>query len=119
MVNVKKRKEKTNTKLQRILYRLFKRQNSGEIARNDFIKYFFEKGCESLEKEAALYTLKELHVKVCELAESTDVIQFSGLKTKLKEIYEEVMFFGEIKSRTDVVCFKDLASYLINDKWYY
>ena len=46
------------------------------------------------------------------LAESTNVYTFKWLKNKLKENYREHIFFAEIKGRANVVCFKDLASYL-------
>ena len=52
------------------------------------------------------------------LAVSTDVYTFKWLKNKLKEKYEEHIFFAEIKGRANVVCFKDFASYLVNEKWY-
>ena len=35
--------------------------------------YYFEKVCEFLDQERDLYILKELHLKTCELGESTDV----------------------------------------------
>ena len=52
------------------------------------------------------------------LAVSTDVYTVKWLKNKLKEKYEEHIFFAEIKGRANVVCFKDFASYLVNEKWY-
>ena len=67
-----------------------------------------------------MYTLKELHLKICELAESTNVYTFKWLKNKLKEKYREHIFFAKIKGRANVVCFKDLASYLemlVSYKW--
>ena len=54
-----------------------------------------------------LYTLKELHLRMCELAEPTDVYTVQWLKNKLKN--GKHIFFGEIKDRPNVVCFKDLV----------
>ena len=55
---------------------------------------------------------------MCKLAESTDVYTVKWLKNKLKEKYGEHIFFAKIKGRANVVCFKDFASYLVNEKWY-
>ena len=53
-----------------------------------------------------------------ELAESTEVYAVKWLKNKLKEKYGEHIFFAEIEGHANVVCFKDLASYLFNEKWH-
>ena len=58
---------------------------------------------EFLEQEGDLNILKELHLKMCELAESTDVYTVKWLKNKLKEKYEEHIFFAEIKGSANVV----------------
>ena len=42
--------------------------------------YYFEKVREFLEQEGDLHTLKEYHLKMCELAESTDVYMLNGSK---------------------------------------
>ena len=55
---------------------------------------------------------------MCELAEFTDVYTVKWLKNKQKEKYEEHVFFAETKGCANTVCFKDLASYLVNEKWY-
>ena len=49
---------------------------------NDTRMYYFEKVYEFLEQERDLYTLKELHLKMSELAESTDVYTVKWLKNK-------------------------------------
>ena len=84
---------------------------------NDTRMYYFEKVYEFLEKEGDLYTLKELYLKKCELSESVDIYTVKWLKNKLKEKYWN-RFFAQIKGPADVVCFKDLVSYLVNEKWY-
>ena len=56
-----------------------------------------------MEQEGDLNKLKELHLKMCELAESTDVYTVKWLKNKLKEKYEEHIFFAEIKGSANVV----------------
>ena len=74
---------------------------------NDTKMYYFEKVCEFLEQNGDLYTLKEPHLKMCELAEPTDVYTVQWLKNKLKN--GKHIFFGEIKDRPNVACFKDLV----------
>ena len=54
---------------------------------------------------------------MCELAESTDVYAVKQFKNKLNENCKEHIFFAEIKGHSYVVCFKDLTSYLVNEKW--
>ena len=40
------------------------------------------------------------------------------LKQKLKDKYQEHIFFTEINGKNNVVCFRITIDYLINDKWY-
>jgi hypothetical protein len=40
------------------------------------------------------------------------------LKIKLKEKYTDSVIFAEVQGKADVLCFRDAAEYLINDKWY-
>ena len=55
------------------------------------------------------YILAELHDKITE---------FSGgsLKQKLHEYYDNFIFFAEVEGRGNVLCFRNMASYIINDK---
>ena len=39
-------------------------------------------------------------------------------KQKLHEYYEDFIFFAEVEGCGNVLCFKDMASYIINDKWH-
>ena len=54
---------------------------------------------------------------MCELADSTDVYTVKWLKNKLKEKYGEHTFLPKLKTAL-MLCFKDLASCLVNEKWY-
>ena len=56
------------------------------------------KKCEFLDQEGDLQTLKELHLKTCELAESTDAFTFKCLKNKLKEKYREHIYLQRLKA---------------------
>ena len=78
----------------------------------------FEILCKWLETEGELYSLLELHDKMKELANSDEVYTRKWLKTKLKNKYGEEIFFAELQGKTDVVCFRDSAEFIINDKWY-
>ena len=48
------------------------------------------------------------------IADGEDVYGTKLLKVKLREKYEDSIYFAEIGGRSDVVCFKRIADYLIN-----
>ena len=68
--------------------------------------------------EGELYSVAELHEKRKEVTNSEDIYTRKWLKTKLKEKFADSIFFAELQGKADVVCFRDAAGYLINDKWY-
>lgn len=37
---------------------------------------------------------------------------------RLHEKYGDPIFFIEMEGKADVICFRDMAEFLINDKWY-
>ena len=82
--------------------------------------YWFHMLCQWLESEAdaELYTLAELHAKMEEFSSGSNVYTIKRLKQKLHEHYEDFVFFAEVEGRGTVLCFKNMASYIINDKWY-
>ena len=51
-------------------------------------------------------------------ANETDTYSRRWMKVKLVEKYGERIYFSEINSKSDVVCFKDTADILINNAWY-
>ena len=63
--------------------------------------YYFEKVCEFLEQEVDLYTLKEIHLKMCDLAGSTNVCTAKWLKNK-----RNINLFDKIKGFAIFGCFK-------------
>ena len=69
----------------------------------------FEQLCQWMEQEAKCYTVKELHEKMIELADSPAVYTTKWLKRNIIEKYYQHVFFAEIKGRSDVVCLKDFA----------
>ena len=78
----------------------------------------FEQLCEWMEQEAECYTVKELHEKMIELADSPTVYTTKWLKRKMIEKYDQHVFFAEMKGRPDVVCLKNVADLIVNNAWY-
>jgi len=76
--------------------------------------------CEWLESEAdaELYTLAELHNKMTEFSGGSSVYTPKWLEQKLHEHYQDFIFFAEVEGRGNVLCFRNMASYIINDKWH-
>ena len=68
--------------------------------------------------DAELYTLTELHDKMIELSDGSEVYSVKWLKQKLHEHYEDLIFFAEVDGRGNVLCFKNMANFIVNDKWY-
>lgn len=69
------------------------------------------------ESGAELYTLTELHSKMVEFSDGDDVYTVKRLKQKLQEHYKEHIFFANVEGHENVVCFKNMAKYIINEKW--
>ena len=69
------------------------------------------------ESGAELYTITELHFKMIEFSDGADVYTIKRLKQKLQELYQEHIFFANVEGRENVVCFKNMAKYIINEKW--
>ena len=80
---------------------------------------WFKALIEWLESEcgAELYTLTELHSKMVEFSDGGDVYTIKRLKQKLQEHYKEHIFFANVEGHENVVCFKNMAMYIINEKW--
>ena len=80
----------------------------------------FDELCHWLELEGGteLYTLSELHDQLKELASGSKVYTIKRLKQRLIDHYKDVIFFAEVGGRHNVVCFRNMANYIINEKWY-
>ena len=59
------------------------------------------------------YTLTELHNKMKEISDNSEVYTVKKLKQNLLEHYKEFIFFAEVEGRGNVVCFKNLTKYII------
>ena len=80
----------------------------------------FSKLCDWLELEGELYSVRELYKKMEELSRTEGDVYADEryLKQQLKQKYKDSIFFAEIDGKADIVCFKDIASNIINDEWY-
>ena len=51
-------------------------------------------------------------------ADGEEVFRAKWIKKKLQEKYSDNVFFAEVAGRKNVICFKDMASYIVSDTWY-
>ena len=106
----------------------FHRQNHPDAApspigqTDDKIKMkSFVEMCEWFEGSDDLCSVVEMRDYMIEKSEGKNpdaVYTVQTLKRKLIERYGEHLFFGEIKGRRDIVCLRNMASFIINSKWY-
>lgn len=84
------------------------------------MRHWFEVLCNWLESEgdADLYSLSDLHTKMTEFSGESEVYTIKRLKQKLQDRYREFVFFAEVEGRSNVVCFRNMARYIINEQWY-
>ena len=79
----------------------------------------FECLCDMLENcDSELYTLEDLRNKSEVTRGSEDVYIEKTIMNKLNDRYGEHIFCTNICGRRNVLCFKDLASRIVNDSWY-
>ena len=80
---------------------------------------YFNLVCEWLESEGEIYSLAEIHQKMSDIAGSAEYISSQKwLKNKLQQKYKEHIFFVEALGKSNVVCFRNMADFVVNDKWY-
>ena len=82
---------------------------------------YFNKLCSYIESETEVYSLQELKAKVIENAgreSEYKVYSTKWLKTKLQQKPVDHVFFSEVNGKSNVVCFRNVANTIINDKWY-
>ena len=70
------------------------------------------------ETETEVISLSQVHSKMLELSNNEDTYSKTWLKKKLQERYGNPLLFGEIKGHPNVLCFTDMFSYIVNEKWY-
>lgn len=60
-----------------------------------------------------------LQILPVDMGETGDVAySFRHLKRKVEETCGNHIFFAEVSGRKNVICFRDMASHIITDKWY-
>ena len=84
---------------------------------NTLQKCVFDQTCEWLENENNLFTLKDFEDQMKVFADGEEVFGAKWIKKKLQEKYSDI-FFAEVAGRKNVICFKDMASYIVSDTWY-
>ena len=60
----------------------------------------------------------ELHSKMTKFADGFGVYTIKRLKQKLQEHYQEHIFFANVEGHENVVCFRNMAKFIINEKWH-
>ena len=55
---------------------------------------------------------------MAEFSGESEIYSIKRLKQKMQEHYKECIFFAEVDGRGSVVCFRNMARYIINEKWY-
>ncbi|KAG1656137.1 Solute carrier family 35 member G1 [Nymphon striatum] len=97
-------------------------QLAGEVGRpiDEEMHQWFQMLCIWLDVEAGaeFYTLQELHTKMSEIAHGEDVYSVKRLKQKLLKRYQDYIYFAEIGGRSNVVCFRRMVDYILNETWY-
>jgi hypothetical protein len=78
-----------------------------------------DKLCDILEMSGDLTTVDDLINIANGLGhDNTDIYTTKYIKLKLKEKYGDQIFFGQSNGRKDTICFRNVASFIVNDRWY-
>ena len=87
---------------------------------NDEMLVWFNSLCTWLESgsDTELYTIDELHAQMRAIAGNGEVYGVKRLKQRLQERYGDHVMFAEMQGRKNFLCFRNMANYIINDKWY-
>ena len=71
----------------------------------------FEQMCEWLESQCEPYSLSEVYEKMLEMGGGSDrIYSEKWLKVKLQEKYKDHIFFAEVKGKSNVICFREMAN---------
>ena len=63
--------------------------------------------------------MSKSYSKIIELVEETnDFYTKRWLKTKLEIKYWELAMFTEASGKPNIVCFKNMTEFVVNDKWF-
>jgi hypothetical protein len=80
----------------------------------------FEKLCEWLEvNDFEMLTLQDVATKAQMLVPENDIVYSEKwLKQKLSDRYGDHIQFNEVRGRRNVICWKQMAAYIVNRKWH-
>ena len=71
------------------------------------------------ESDTELYTVDEIYDQMCKIARGEgEVCRRKQLKQKLKDCYGDHVFLAEMYGRNDVVRFRNMANYKLNERCY-
>ncbi|ESO85472.1 hypothetical protein LOTGIDRAFT_154963 [Lottia gigantea] len=88
---------------------------------NQTMHRWFLRLCEWLENssEVELYTVDDLMAKMEEIAGGEETYTSRTLREKLIQRYDEHVFFAKIGGgQKDVLCFRNMADYIVHRKWH-
>ena len=86
--------------------------NAVEVRSFDELRIWLE-GCAN-----EMFTLEELHDIMSANSDGGELYLAKHLKRKLLERYGSLIYFAEICGRRNVLCFRDMCSFLVNGFWY-
>lgn len=79
----------------------------------------FDQLCDWLEStDCDLLTLEELIEKSKSFTDIKAAYSEKYLKCKLQERYGNRIFFAEVNGRRNVICWRNMALFIVNEKWY-
>lgn len=84
------------------------------------MNHWFDVLCNWLENdsEAEMYTVLDLFAQMSDLAGGEEVYTSKRLKQKLQDTYGEYVFFADLgRGKREVVCFRNMASHVVSEKW--
>ena len=85
------------------------------VIKSKKILIFFNKRIES---EAEIHSASEIYSKIIEFVEeNNDIYTKRWLQIKLKVKYWELVMFTEVSGKPNIVCFKNMTEFVVNDKW--
>ena len=87
---------------------------------DDEMQEQFDKLCDWLEDTGdELCSLDELHTRLVNIASSSEsAYSKKQLKRKLVDRYRDHIVFSDVHGKKNVVCFRNMASLILKEKWY-
>ena len=70
------------------------------------------------DSESVIYTLSDLHNQMTAMSGGIEVYSIKRMKQRLQEHYDEYVFFADVgQGKKEVVCFRNMANYIVNEIW--